>query len=239
MSPVIASRHDSGDDDGERLNSASVPSLSVSRKRSLHVQQESPDKGGITNENSTRKKTARGSAAVLKGRLHATEKDVGSEDAQGSDYREPHEGATTAAAASQPINSDSEYASSDDESTNKHSQKRSTSKPTPNAAGRQGKYSAWEDRLSELADYRKIHGHCNVPRSDSGNTQLGEWVAKQRHEYWLHLAGKPSTMTTFRIKDLESLAFEWDRSHGATWEDLLSDLTDYRKTTLRCSSKLQ
>jgi hypothetical protein len=24
--------------------------------------------------------------------------------------------------------------------------------------------TAWEDRLSELADYRKMHGHCNVPR---------------------------------------------------------------------------
>jgi hypothetical protein len=23
--------------------------------------------------------------------------------------------------------------------------------------------AAWEDRLSELAAYRKIHGHCNVP----------------------------------------------------------------------------
>jgi hypothetical protein len=23
--------------------------------------------------------------------------------------------------------------------------------------------AAWEDRLNELADYRKIHGHCNVP----------------------------------------------------------------------------
>jgi hypothetical protein len=25
--------------------------------------------------------------------------------------------------------------------------------------------AAWEDRLSELADYRKIHGHCNVSLS--------------------------------------------------------------------------
>jgi hypothetical protein len=25
--------------------------------------------------------------------------------------------------------------------------------------------TAWEDRLSELADYRKNHGHCNVPQN--------------------------------------------------------------------------
>jgi hypothetical protein len=30
--------------------------------------------------------------------------------------------------------------------------------------------TAWEDRLSELADYRKIHGHCNVPWGYSENT---------------------------------------------------------------------
>jgi hypothetical protein len=29
---------------------------------------------------------------------------------------------------------------------------------------------AWEDRLSELADFRKIHGHCNIK-----NHQLGKW----------------------------------------------------------------
>jgi hypothetical protein len=235
MSQVIPLRQDS-DDDGERSNSASIPSLSASRKRSLPCSSKSlRDKGESFNENDTRKKTATGLAADLKG-LHATEKDVGSEDAQVSDHRESHEDITTAAAAaSQPMNSDSDQTSLDDESTNKHSQKRSTSKPTPNAAGRQGRYSAWEDRLSELADYRKIHGHCNVPRSFSENTKLGEWVSKQRSQYWLHLAGKTSPMTTFRIKDLESLGFEWDRSNGATWEELLSELTNYRKTHGHCS----
>jgi hypothetical protein len=235
MSPVIALRQDS--DDGVELpNSASVPSLSVSRKRSLpRSSKRLRDRGDSFNENGPAgKKTATGSVANLKG-LHATEKDDGSEDAQVSDHRESREGVTTATASSQSMNSDSEQSSYDDDSANKHSQKRSTSKPTPNAAGRQGRYSAWEDRLSELADYCKIHGHCNVPRNHSENTQLGEWVAVQRYQYWLHLAGKTSPMTTSRINDLESLHFEWDRSHGATWEDLLSDLADYRKIHGHCS----
>jgi hypothetical protein len=37
--------------------------------------------------------------------------------------------------------------------------------------------TTWEDRLRELADYRNIHGHCNVPKNYSENTQLGKWVA--------------------------------------------------------------
>jgi hypothetical protein len=79
-----------------------------------------------------------------------------------------HEG--IAAAASQPMNSDSEQTSRDDGSANKHSQEPSTSKASSNAAGRQCNVSAWEDRLSELADYRRIHGHRNVPQNE--NTKL-------------------------------------------------------------------
>jgi hypothetical protein len=231
MSRAIALRQDS-DDDGEWSNSASVPSLPVSRRRSLpRSSKRLRDKGESFNENGPRKKNATGSAADLKG-LYATEKDVGSEDAQVSDHRESHEGVTTAAAASQPMNSDSSQTSQSDGSANKYSQKLSTSHPPPNAAGR---YSTWGDRLSELADYRKIHGHCNVPTSKKKNIKLGEWVTKQRSTYWLHLAGKTSPMTTFRIKELESLDFEWDRSHGGAWEDRLSELADYRKIHGHCN----
>jgi hypothetical protein len=31
----------------------------------------------------------------------------------------------------------------------------------------------WEDHLSELADFRKIHGHCNVPICYSENISWG------------------------------------------------------------------
>jgi hypothetical protein len=248
MSRAIASRQDSDDDDGEWSdsasvpslpddddgewsNSASVPSLPVSRRRSLpRSSKRLRDKGESFNENGPRKKTATDSAADLKG-LHATEKDVGSEDAQVLDHRESHEGVTTAAAASQPMNSDSSQTSQNDGSANKYSQKLSTSHPPPNAAGR---YSAWEDRLSELADYRKIYGHCNVPRNHSENSKLANWVKKQRSNYSLHQAGKASHMTLSRIQELESLGFEWTVCVIA-WEDRLSELANYRKIHGHCN----
>jgi hypothetical protein len=87
----------------------------------------------------------------------------------------------------------------------------------------------WEDRLSELADYRKIHGHCNVPQKYSENSKLAHWVKTQRCQYSLLHEGNTSSMTTFRIQELESLGFEWGIVYGATWEDHLSELTDYRK----------
>jgi hypothetical protein len=66
----------------------------------------------------------------------------------------------------------------------------------------------WEVRLSELADDRKIHQHCNVPRCYSENIKLGTWVGTQRTNYRLHLEAKPSLMTTSRIQALERLGFE-------------------------------
>jgi hypothetical protein len=93
---------------------------------------------------------------------------------------------------------------------------------------------SWEDRLSELADYRKEHGHCNVPHKYSENNRLGTWVLNQRKHYKLHVKGKKSPMTHFRIQALESLAFEWD-IYGAAWEDRLGELADYCKEHGHCN----
>jgi hypothetical protein len=92
--------------------------------------------------------------------------------------------------------------------------------------------TAWEDRLGELAEYCKIYGHCNVPQRYSENTKLGKWVTNQRTNYRLHLKGKTSPMTTFRIQELESLGFEWVIS---AWEDRLGELADYCKIHGHCN----
>jgi hypothetical protein len=92
---------------------------------------------------------------------------------------------------------------------------------------------AWEDHLSELADYRKVNGHCNVPRKYSENTKLGAWVSTQRTQCRLQQEGKQSSMTLSRIKVLERLGFE--RGIHAAWEDRLSELADYRKGHGHCN----
>jgi hypothetical protein len=229
MSQVIASCEDS-DDNGQRPNTASVPSPPLSRKRprdkkgsrngpknktatgsidfvvnleradEVEVSTQKKRRGVVRSKPSAKNDTAGNCAQILK-RVEATEKEVGSED--------------------------SEQTRRDDDSTNKHSKKLSTSKTPSSASGRQRRVSVWEGRLSELADYHKIHGHCNVPHN-SENSKLGKWVGTQRSHYFLQLEGKTSPMTTLRIQDLESLGFEWD-SRGAAWEDRLSELDDYRK----------
>jgi hypothetical protein len=94
--------------------------------------------------------------------------------------------------------------------------------------------AAWEDRLSELADYRKEHGHCNVPQMYSENTKLGRWVGTQRKQYNWHLQGKPSPMTLSRIQELESLDFDWSCVNAA-WEARLGELAEYRKIHGHCN----
>jgi hypothetical protein len=169
---------------------------------------------------------------TLKG-LYATQKGVSiGEDAQVANHREFHKAIT--AAALYPMNVHSDQTSRDDGSADEYSQKLPTSKPPSNASGRQFNESTWEARLSELADYRKMQGHCNVPSGYSKNTKLANWVAYQRRQYRLHLDGKKSSLTLSRIQELESLGFDWGVC-ATSWEDRFSELADYRKIHAHCN----
>jgi hypothetical protein len=81
-----------------------------------------------------------------------------------------------------------------------------------------------EDRLSELADFRKIHGHCNVPKHYSEKHPVVSWVSKQRTNYKLYRQRKasPPMTLTLRIQALKALGFGPD-GLGTTWEDRLSE----------------
>jgi len=70
--------------------------------------------------------------------------------------------------------------------------------------------AAWEERLNELHDFRRKHGHCNVPSNFKDNPQLATWVKCQRRQYKLHFRGRPSNMTDRRVGQLESIGFEWE-----------------------------
>jgi hypothetical protein len=246
-----------GSDNGEWPNAASVPPLPLSRKR-RQDKEESFNESYPRNCNDPKNKTATGGAkfvfdlkladevevgvsphrkrrSVMKSERRAkndaagkiaqtlkgfqsTEKDVGSEDAQVVDHDESHEGI-----ASHPMNLDSEQTSRDAESANKYPQSR-------------GAICSWEIRLNELADYRKVHGHCNVPGNYSDNAELGRWVTRQRYQHSLRLKEQASQITLPRIQALESLGFEWgSRGANCSWEVRLSELADYRKVHGHCN----
>lgn len=74
--------------------------------------------------------------------------------------------------------------------------------------------ATWSERLFELVDYLRENGDCNVPATYQLNTPLSTWVKCQRRQYRLFQKGSPSNMTLDRIKALDRLGFEWDRSNG-------------------------
>jgi len=72
-----------------------------------------------------------------------------------------------------------------------------------------GKGEQWFRRYIELKAYKVKHGHCNVPRRYTENPALGTWVSNQRSRRRFMMEGKPSCMTSDRIRLLEELGFDW------------------------------
>jgi hypothetical protein len=226
MSRVLDLCEDS-DDNGEWSTTAAyVPSLSLSRKRRRAKEESANDDHprsgkGSGNKTATDLELADEAEAVSQ---HKKRRGI-----MNGDRSVKSDVAGNCAQLLKGHHSDtSEETSRDDGgSANEHSQKLSTS-------GKQWRVSAWYDRLRELAVYREIHGHCNIPYKYSENIKLADWVGRQRYNYRLHLEGKISHMTISRIQELESVGFEWGVSL-ATWEDRLSELADYRKIKGHCN----
>ena len=61
----------------------------------------------------------------------------------------------------------------------------------------------WNQRFTELVEYKQKHGHCNVPHGYSANPQLGTWVRNQRTYY------KRSKLDAEQIQRLEEIGFVW------------------------------
>lgn len=69
----------------------------------------------------------------------------------------------------------------------------------------------WEERIEELREYKKKFGTTIVPLSYKDNPKLANWVSTQRKNYNLLKEGKPSAMTSERIKQLDDMGFVWNR----------------------------
>jgi hypothetical protein len=80
--------------------------------------------------------------------------------------------------------------------------------------------SVWEERFSELTEYKELHGHCSISKCEIPH--LGVWAKVQRRQYALYMKGfnnkgnqhhhhhHKSNMTPERIAKLESLGFNWN-----------------------------
>ena len=69
----------------------------------------------------------------------------------------------------------------------------------------------WMCRLEELANFKDVHGHCNVPIDyESPYYHLGVWVREQRILFARGKEGIASQLDKRRMDDLEQIGFQWE-----------------------------
>ena len=62
---------------------------------------------------------------------------------------------------------------------------------------------AWNRMYQALQEYKKEHGHCNVPNSYPDNPQLGNWVDTQR------TSKRKGTLSKDKTQKLEAIGLQW------------------------------
>ena len=92
---------------------------------------------------------------------------------------------------------------------------------------------SWQQRLNELQEFRREHGHCRVPASHE-NKKLARWVSYQRAQYKYLMDGKKSQLTKGKIKSLIALGFAWNLHRKISWEDRLKELITFRDDHKHC-----
>ena len=98
---------------------------------------------------------------------------------------------------------------------------------------------AWEDRLEDLKEFKKVHGHCNVPQRWKENRGLGVWIKTQRSYYRKFKQGmSSSSLTADRVQALSDLGFEWEIgkiSEDSTWMQKLEALKKFKQKHGHCN----
>jgi len=103
----------------------------------------------------------------------------------------------------------------------------------------------WAERFSQLMDFKKDHGHCNVPIRYKINPSLGQWVSTQRQEYSNYRNGKKSNMSDERIRKLEEVEFCWSLRDTAkmaprkSWDMHFAALKEFREANGHCDVRVR
>lgn len=79
---------------------------------------------------------------------------------------------------------------------------------------------AWENRFSQLVEYKTQFGHCDVPTRYADNPQLGKWVVAQR--------SRRLKLSQDRINRLDATGFRWSPKKD-NWEECFGQLLLYKE----------
>ena len=87
---------------------------------------------------------------------------------------------------------------------------------------------AWQEMFRQLEEFKKAHGHCNVPLHYEENPQLGVWVNTQR------TAKAEGKLAPERERRLEDLGFVW-RIQDEAWEEMFRQVEEFKEAHGHCN----
>lgn len=88
--------------------------------------------------------------------------------------------------------------------------------------------SKWQEKYSELSEYKKNYGHFNVPKIDPKHKQLNTWIAAQRKLY------KTKRLDLQKEHLLDNIGFIWDPI-GLEREEKFSELLIFVQENGNCN----
>jgi hypothetical protein len=74
--------------------------------------------------------------------------------------------------------------------------------------------------FSELGEFFKLHGHCNVPADWQANPELARWVYHQR------AAKQRNNLTADQVRQMDEIGFAWNTNDGE-WETMFAKLVEH------------
>lgn len=86
----------------------------------------------------------------------------------------------------------------------------------------------WDEMFAALVEFKKEHGHTNVPQRSRRYAELATWVKNQR------LAEKMKRPVMIeRRRRLDELGFRW-LVNTPRWEDMFAKLVDFKQAKGHC-----
>ena len=86
----------------------------------------------------------------------------------------------------------------------------------------------WEVMFQQLVEFKKAHGHCDVPDRWPENPHLSNWVSK------LSSRRKKGQLSKERIRRLDEIGFIWDRLE-ANWDEMFAALVEFKEAHGHCN----
>uniref|UniRef100_A0A7S3V7X2 Helicase-associated domain-containing protein n=1 Tax=Chaetoceros debilis TaxID=122233 RepID=A0A7S3V7X2_9STRA len=97
---------------------------------------------------------------------------------------------------------------------------------------------SFDQRVEDLKDFKKIHGHCNVPYSHAPDPSLGTWCSEMRKGYKVIKAdseGRRNGLNVDKIKRLEDIGFQWCIRAVKDFEERVKELLNHKDKRGHCN----